>query len=69
MSYAPSSEEPESQNGAYFDGEVGNFRLKQVKDNLRHAMTKANRFLDTTLKVSEFEHRERIYDLEIDDAI
>lgn len=32
-------------------------------------MLKASRFLDTTLKVSEFEHREKIYDLEIDAAI
>ena len=32
-------------------------------------MLKASRFLDTTLKVSEFEHREKIYDLEMEEAI
>ena len=32
-------------------------------------MSRASRFLDTSLKVSEFEHRERIFENEIDDLI
>lgn len=32
-------------------------------------MSKASRFLDTTIKVSELEHREQIYDQSIDEQI
>jgi len=40
-----------------------------MRENFRYAMTKASRFLDTSLKVSELEHREKIYDNEIEEII
>lgn len=40
-----------------------------MRDNFRFAMSKASRFLDTSLKVSELEHRQKIYDNEIDELI
>ena len=40
-----------------------------MRDNIIYAQSKASRFLDTSLKVSELEHRERIYDREIDEKI
>ncbi len=32
-------------------------------------MSKSSRFLDTSMKVNELEHRENIYDKEIEEAI
>ena len=49
--------------------EIAEVRLNQMRENYRFAMSKASRFLDTSLKVSELEHRERIFDNEIDEAI
>ena len=40
-----------------------------MRDNVLFAQSKASRFLDTSLKVNELEHRERIYDNEIDEKI
>ena len=33
---------------------------------MQYAMSRASRFLDTSLKVSELENREKIYEYEID---
>lgn len=38
-------------------------------ENYCYAMTKASHFLDTSLKVSELQHREEIYDNEIAELI
>ena len=37
-----------------------------MRENYKFAMSRASRFLDTTLKVSELAHREHIYENEID---
>ena len=36
---------------------------------MRFAMSRASRFLDTSLKVSELEQREKIFEQEIDDLV
>ena len=36
---------------------------------MRFAMSRESRFLDTSLKVSELEQREKIFELEVDDLV
>ena len=40
-----------------------------MRENYRYALTKASHFLDTTLKVTELQHRDEIYDNEIAELI
>lgn len=70
-----SFDDSDMEGGSHLNtsGLVGNpasgYRLQQMRDNYRFAMSKASRFLDTSLKVSELEHRQKIYDNEIDELI
>ena len=45
---------------------MSDFQKVQMQDNMQYAMSRASRFLDTSLKVSELENREKIYEYEID---
>ena len=45
---------------------MSDFQKVQMQDNMQYAMSRASRFLDTSLKVSELENREKIYEFEID---
>ena len=45
---------------------MSEFQKVQMQENMQYAMTRASRFLDTSLKVSELENREKIYEHEID---
>lgn len=43
--------------------------MKQIRDNMRFAMSKASRFLDTSFKVTQLEQREKIFEQEVDEII